>query len=84
VNTSAKINSSKGVNHETEIIARPADLEKVANRARSLAVLGKVSALALGLKDEKAVLQILMQRRKESSASGGLSRSTAGTRSQLK
>ena len=30
----------------------PADLETVANRARSLAVLGKVSASALGLSDE--------------------------------
>jgi hypothetical protein len=39
----------------------PDDLEKVANRARSLAVLGKVAASALGLKDEKAALQILMQ-----------------------
>jgi hypothetical protein len=39
----------------------PADLEKVANRAESLARLGKASALGLGLKHEKAALQILMQ-----------------------
>ena len=39
----------------------PADLEKVAYRAESIARLGKVSALGLGLKDEKAALQILMQ-----------------------
>ena len=39
----------------------PADIEKVANRAESIAKLGKVAAPALGLKDEKAALQILMQ-----------------------
>ena len=39
----------------------PADLEKVANRAESIARLGKASALGLGLKNEKAALQILMQ-----------------------
>jgi hypothetical protein len=39
----------------------PADLGTVSNRAASLAVLGKISASALGLKDEKAALQILMQ-----------------------
>jgi hypothetical protein len=38
-----------------------ADLEKVANRDNSLAVIGKACALGLGLKDEKAALQILMQ-----------------------
>jgi hypothetical protein len=38
-----------------------AELEKVANRAASLAVLGKTSALALGLKDENAALQVVMQ-----------------------
>jgi hypothetical protein len=39
----------------------PAELEKVANRAESIARLGKASALGLGLKDEKAALQIVMQ-----------------------
>jgi hypothetical protein len=39
----------------------PAELEKVANRPESIARLGKACALGLGLKDEKAALQILMQ-----------------------
>jgi hypothetical protein len=39
----------------------PADLATVVNPAKSLAVLGKASALALGMKDEKAALQILTQ-----------------------
>jgi hypothetical protein len=39
----------------------PNDLEKVANRAASLAMIGKASASALGLKDEKAALQIVTQ-----------------------
>jgi len=39
----------------------PAELEKAANRAESMARLGKASALVLGLKDEKAALEILMQ-----------------------
>lgn len=39
----------------------PVELEKVANRAASIAGIGNVAAVALGLKDEKAALQILMQ-----------------------
>ena len=41
----------------------PAELEKVANRPELIARLGKASAsaLGLGLKDEKAAFQILMQ-----------------------
>jgi hypothetical protein len=39
----------------------PADVKKAADRAESIARLGKISAFGLGLKDEKAALQILMQ-----------------------
>jgi hypothetical protein len=47
---------------QTSLPPKPStDLEKVANRAASIARLGKAAALGLDLKDEKAALQILMQ-----------------------